>query len=132
MPMEKTKRRQKEPQMSENERSERLTQVRHLQTLRWAYLSTYLAGLGWFLSMYFDNNSSLSGNDIAVLLSTVGLGVLGVFIGFRIRQYTRIIRHDLERIGTSIRGLGWLEYVFVFIVTAIILTFGILSYSGIL
>jgi hypothetical protein len=73
--MEKTKRRRKQPQMSENERSERLSQV---------------------------------------------------------KQSTRIFRYDLDRIGTSIRGLGWLEYVFVFIVTAIILTFGILSYFGIL
>lgn len=114
------------------DRSERLSQVRHLQTLRWAYLSTYLAGLGWFLAMYFDKNSTLSSNSFAVLLSTLGLGVLGIFIGLRIRQYTKIIQHDLTRIGTSIHGTGWQEYVFIFIVTAVILAFGILSFFGIL
>jgi hypothetical protein len=126
---EKTKR--KSP-VDEKGRSERLSQVRHLQTLRWAYLSTYLAGLGWFLSMYFDKNSTLSSNHFAVLLSTLGLGVLGIFIGFRIRQYTKIIKHDLTKIGTSIRGTGWQEYVFIFIVTAVILAFGILSFFQIL
>jgi hypothetical protein len=127
-----TKQRQNKSIVSETERSERLSQVRHLQTLRWAYLSTYLAGLGWFLSMYFDKNSTLSSNNFAILLSTLGLGVLGIFIGFRIRQYTKIIKHDLTRIGTSIHGTGWQEYVFIFIVTVVILAFGILSFFGIL
>lgn len=130
--MATTKRRQIKSQMSQNERSERLNQVRHLQTLRWAYLSTYLAGLGWFLSMYFDRNSTLSDNDFAILLSTSGLGVLGIFVGLRIRQYTKIIRHDLSKLGTSIRGAGWLEYALIFLVTAIVFIFGILSYFRIL
>ena len=127
-----TKPRHNKTLLSENERTERLNQVRHLQTLRWAYLSTFLAGLGWFLSMYFDKNSTLSNNNFAILLSTNGLGILGIFIGLRIRQYTKIIRHDLEKIGTSVRGLGWMEYVFVFVVTAVVFIFGLLSFFGIL
>ena len=129
--MAKTNNKQKEFD-PERDRSERLNQIRHLQTLRWAYLSTYLAGLGWFLSMYFDKNSSLSSNDFAILLSTLGLGVLGIFIGLRVRQYTKIIRHDLAKIGTSVHGIGWLEYVFIFIITAVVFAFGLLSFFGIL
>lgn len=129
--MAETKKQQKKTN-AESDRSERLSQVRHLQTLRWAYLSTYLAGLGWFLSIYFDHNSTLSGNDFAVLLSTTGLGTLGIFIGLRIRQFTNIIRHDLDKIGTSVHGSGWLEYAFVFFVTLIIFGFGLLSFLGIL
>jgi hypothetical protein len=82
--------------------------------------------------MYFDKNSTLSSNDFAILLSTVGLGILGIFVGLRVRQYTKIIRHDLTKIGTSVRGIGWLEYVFIFIITAVVFAFGLLSFFGIL
>jgi hypothetical protein len=122
----------KQSPVDERDRSERLSQIRHLQTLRWAYLSTYLAGLGWFLSMYFDKNSTLGSNDFAILLCTSGLGILGIFVGLRVMQYTRIIRHDLVKIGTSVRGIGWLEYVFIFIITAVVFAFGLLSFFGIL
>jgi len=130
--MNRPNKRQKKPPIDERDRSERLSQVRHLQTLRWAYLSTYLAGLGWFLSIFFDKNATLSSNNFAILLSCMGLSVLGVFMGLRIRQFTKIIRHDLGKIGTSVQGTGWLEYVFVFFTTAVVFAFGVLSFFEIL
>jgi hypothetical protein len=62
----------------------------------------------------------------------MGLSVLGVFMGLRIRQFTKIIRHDLGKIGTSVQGTGWLEYVFIFFTTAVVFAFGVLSFFGIL
>jgi hypothetical protein len=34
----------------EHDREERFRQIRHLQTLRWAYLSTYLLAVAWFVT----------------------------------------------------------------------------------
>jgi hypothetical protein len=68
----------------------------------------------------------------APIKSMSGLGIPGVFIGLRVRQYTRIIRHDLGKIGTSVRGIGWLECVFIFIITAVVFAFGLLSFFEIL
>ncbi len=112
-------------------RAERLNQVRHLQTLRWAYLSTYLAGLGWFLAIYFQKDSTLSSNRLATFAVSLAVTLLGCFMGIRIFHFTRIIRHDLDKIGTTIRGMGWLEYVFIFLLTFFVFVFGLLVLFGV-
>jgi mannose/fructose/N-acetylgalactosamine-specific phosphotransferase system component IIC len=129
--MEQKGRSQRKPDIDIRERAERLSQVRHLQTLRWAYLSTYLASIGWFLSIYFGKDSTLQENRIAAGVISLTLAALGVFLSIRVFHFTKIIRHDLDKIGTTVRGLGWLEYVFMFVVTLVVLILGILTLFGI-
>ena len=115
-----------QPSVSGQDRSDRLAQIRHLQTLRWAYLSTYLLAVAWFISSSFDVNSALRRAPLGVLLIGSGVALLGLFLGLRIRQYTIIIHHDLAKIRTSIRSQGWIEYVFVFSLSALVLIFSII------
>ena len=117
--------------LTKEERAERFNQVRHLQTLRWAYLSTYIAALGWFLSIYFKKDSTLTNNNGATFVISLALAILGVFLGLRVFHYTRIIGHDLKKIGTTIPHWGWMEYAFIFLLTTIVFTFGILNLLGI-
>ena len=123
---------QKKPDFDKAETVERLNQVRHMQTLRWAYLSTYLAAIGWFTSEYLKTDSTLTDNPLITLLLSVVLAILGGFLGWRIFHFTKIIRHDLTEIGTSIPARGWLEYSFVFLLTLMVFVFGILVYFGVI
>jgi hypothetical protein len=114
------------------DRYERLSHVRHLQTLRWAYLSTYLLSVAWLISTYFDNSSTLSKDRAATLALSAIIFILGLFLGIRIRQFTYLIKRDLVKVGTTVRTQGYLEYVFVFSTSAAALLFGILVYAGII
>jgi hypothetical protein len=111
---------------------ERLNHARHLQTLRWAYLSTYLAAFGWFVGGYFQNDSTLRDNDFAVLVISIAMFILGCFLGIRTMHFTKIISRSFAKAGSSIGSLGWLEYLLIFLLASAILIFGILSAFGII
>lgn len=110
----------------QNDRAERFRQIRHFQTLRWAHLSTYLAGIVWFLDAYFRKESALSENHTMSGIIGLTLAILGGFLGYRIHTFSSVIRHDLGKIGTKLPWRGQVEEWFVYLLSGLMLIFSIL------
>ena len=79
--------------------------VRHMQTLRWAYLSTYLASVGALIALYFSEAEKVSKSQGLCIVFAVGMLGLGWFIAYRIYRYTKVIAKDLGTIR-ELRGLS--------------------------
>ncbi len=131
MPERKDKKKKKKQRKSAAEfelsKSERLEQVRHLHLLRWAYLSTQLASVAWFLSVYYSENSPLAQDKQALLVVVGGLIILSVFLTIRSKLTTDLIVHDLMRIGTHRANFGWLEWGFSAGISVVLLLFALVT-----
>jgi len=111
------------------DREERFRQIRHLQTLRWAYLSTYLLATAWFVASSYDIDSALRRSPFSILAVGVAVSTLGFFLGMRVQHFTNIIRHDLEKVRTTIQTKGWIEYVFLYALAAGVLLFALIRFT---
>ncbi len=113
----------------DDDRAERFRQVRHFQTLRWAYLSTYLIAAAWFVAASYDTDSSLPNAPLAILAVGVAVSSLGVFLAIRIEHFTEIIYHDLQHIRADLPLKGWIEHVFVYALSAALLVFTLFRFA---